>query len=582
MLLLFLGALPAHAQDLFSYVPERRNSNPNYVPGPDVVQSKPIRYNTHALQEKTFHLDLFGKEYSALNQTKQPQIYLRSGAQRTQTFEAKVQKDGKTVGDFLLVTSSTKDNVSASGRIRVRDEEGNTTYYELTSDSIEEKDPLKLNTCSETETPEPTAQELARLKARRAAPSKRALDPEESVVVDVLVLYHPSVTSRLGSHEAVEAKILLAEEMMNQSLEDANVNATVNFVHYQEANIGGSSSFSSDLNSLRTSALANDLRDQYGADMVTLLRLSGQYCGIGYFMSSIPVLQTYGDRYMYSVTAESCIWYNTFTHELGHNSGLAHDRDNAPGSSGVIDGVAYGKRFYVGNSLHRSIMAYAPGYRVGYYSGPDVLYQGVPTGDANNNNASVLRQTMPIISEFRESLVDPGGPNYLAINVGGVPGVHVTLETGPADGNYTNSRVLVSGEDGKVRFDDMIKDEFVRVTAKKGGYTFSTYTAKHRFATTKSLSATPQTYSVVIKALDDLNNPVSLVYVYDEFGQYLCRTNNAGICSAGSYKYGEPYSVEVGFTENSEDLETKFFPQGNKLTGKIYGPVTRVVVVHDR
>ncbi|MCB0333405.1 MAG: hypothetical protein KDD55_07885 [Bdellovibrionales bacterium] len=585
ILLLALGVLPAYGQELFSPAPGKRNSNT--IHGPEVIQSIPIEINTKVLQENTFKLDLFGKKYSALNQTKdKQQIYLRSG-KSSKSYKATITNDeGKNVGKILLSVVTTQGagnsapGVASSGVITIQEEDGSTTHYQVQNKELQMMDPSKLNSCSE-EVP-PPADVVSKARTRKNPIQTRVLNPEEDVVVDVLVLYNPGVTSYLGGHENVEATILLAEAMMNQSLSDANVPASVRIVHYEEMNIGGSSSFATDLNNLRLNAAVANLREEYKADMVSLLRTNGDYCGIGYFLSSIAGMQFYGDALMFTVTSVTCIWYNTFTHELGHNGGLAHDRNNAPPSSGVIDGVAYGNRFYLGNTQYRSIMAYYPGIRVGQYSGPDVLYQGVPTGNESNNNASILRQTMPIISQFRESIIDPGGPNYLVADLGGIPGVHVMLETGPSEGNYTNSRILVTGEDGKVRFDDMVKDEAIRLTAKKGGYAFSSYTGTHRFAASKALTASPQTYSVVIKALDDLNQGVSNVYVYDGFGQYLCKTNSAGICSAGSYRYGETYNIEVGFYAPAELARPKFFPQGNKLTGKVYGPVTRVVAVHER
>ena len=62
------------------------------------------------------------------------------------------------------------------------------------------------------------------------------------------------------------------------------------------------------------------------------------------------------NTHAYSVTLPSCISHYTMTHEIGHNSGLTHDRateDNEPG----VKPYAFG---YVncGSTGVESIMAY--------------------------------------------------------------------------------------------------------------------------------------------------------------------------------------------------------------------------------
>jgi hypothetical protein len=72
------------------------------------------------------------------------------------------------------------------------------------------------------------------------------------------------------------------------------------------------------------------------------------------------------------------------SHELGHNFGCQHDRENSGGATGAYSS-SYGYRFYGKNGVqYRTIMAYAPGTRLGYFSNPNVTAiepgVGVPVG----------------------------------------------------------------------------------------------------------------------------------------------------------------------------------------------------------
>lgn len=64
----------------------------------------------------------------------------------------------------------------------------------------------------------------------------------------------------------------------------------------------------------------HELRDQYGADYVVLL-VDCSCSGVAYL--------THNSEYAFSVTDIDYIPYFTFHHEIGHNSDLSHDKDNA-------------------------------------------------------------------------------------------------------------------------------------------------------------------------------------------------------------------------------------------------------------
>lgn len=133
------------------------------------------------------------------------------------------------------------------------------------------------------------------------------------------------------------------------------------------------------------------LREATDADVIAMLVDQSGYCGLAWLA---PGNAEYG----MSVSHIDCALGNlTFAHELGHNQGCAHDPDNSSSSSAPY---GYGHRW--DNNSRRSVMAYSPGTRVPHFSNPDVLYDGFPTGIANQrDNARVLDETYDAMSGHR-------------------------------------------------------------------------------------------------------------------------------------------------------------------------------------
>lgn len=98
-------------------------------------------------------------------------------------------------------------------------------------------------------------------------------------------------------------------------------------------------------------------------------------------------------------------------HELGHNLGCNHDRDVEDDDDHPY---AYGQRHCTGDKPYVTIMAYQDDCDVdyiNYYSNPDVVVLGKPTGTAIENCARRIRDTMVrAVVASRVLLVSPRLP----------------------------------------------------------------------------------------------------------------------------------------------------------------------------
>lgn len=231
----------------------------------------------------------------------------------------------------------------------------------------------------------------------------------DAVVVDVMVIYTTAAKTGAGGQAAIEAQIDLAIAEANACYSNSAVSLQLNLVYRGEVTYTESGSASTDLGRVQSGAgqLSSipTLRDTYGADVVTLVTESmATYAGLGYVMA--PVSSGFAPYAYNVIKREYFTGSYVFPHEVGHNMGCMHDRENASGQ-GAFD-YSYGYRFDVSGTTYRTVMAYAPGTRIPYFSNPAVNYSGVATGVAagatnSANNALTLSNSVPTVASFRSS-----------------------------------------------------------------------------------------------------------------------------------------------------------------------------------
>jgi hypothetical protein len=156
------------------------------------------------------------------------------------------------------------------------------------------------------------------------------------------------------------------------------------------------------------------MRDVTGADFASVLIDGRDALGQVETCGMAPVMQPHlvnpdFEPLAISIVSIQCAatdW--TLAHEVGHNRGCAHNREDA-GLPGAYS-YSYGHRFDAGGGHYSTVMAYNDSQgnytRIPYFSNPDVEYSGVPTGVVPGlvgeaHNALTHDQTAALCAAFR-------------------------------------------------------------------------------------------------------------------------------------------------------------------------------------
>jgi hypothetical protein len=237
----------------------------------------------------------------------------------------------------------------------------------------------------------------------------RSDDPEPAaqlggtVQIDVLVVYTPQARDAVGGVAQIEALAQAAVDASNLSFENALATPRFNLVSTRLANRNDSGSSSSDLTWVSSDAEVAQWRNDVGADMVALIAENiGSSCGRGFVMRNVgPGFAASA----FQVTARGCAVGNlTYAHEHGHNMGMEHDPAN--GTTPVNASFPYSFGHFV-NANYRTVMSYSTECAGGctrrpYFSNPDVIFSGQPTGIADErDNARTADNVAAIVAAFR-------------------------------------------------------------------------------------------------------------------------------------------------------------------------------------
>lgn len=256
------------------------------------------------------------------------------------------------------------------------------------------------------------------------SPSPPASGPADAATalttIDVMILYTPGLAARLGNGLSARLDQLVA--LSNQAYRDSGVFIDLRLVHSEQVDYSDETTNGDALEALTKAkapafAAVPGLRNAWGADLVSLIRpfnndLSGS-CGNAWLNGEKGRPVADGKNYGYSVVSDGndvngSRWYCTdltFTHELGHNMGSAHDRAHAEEQGAYPYSYGYGV-----DKTFGTIMSYLDP-EVAKFSNPGIICaKDIPCGidesaaDAANNALS-LNNTRQAVAGFRNTQV---------------------------------------------------------------------------------------------------------------------------------------------------------------------------------
>ncbi len=222
--------------------------------------------------------------------------------------------------------------------------------------------------------------------------------------IDVMVVYTVNARNLAGGTNEIEALIDLALARANSVFINSEVGIRLRLVRVEEVAYTEIDN-DTDLDNIQLGngafASVPGWRNASGADLVSLFSTGSG--GLAFLYNGGGNAADFGYSVVGIAGAES-----TFIHEVGHNLSLRHDRQN-DNTNNPLYSYSHGWRFTPSGSPElRTVMAYAPGSEVPYFSNPDVTYMGTATGVAigetlESNNAQTLRNTKAAIAAFRSA-----------------------------------------------------------------------------------------------------------------------------------------------------------------------------------
>ena len=270
------------------------------------------------------------------------------------------------------------------------------------------------------------------------------------VNIDLMIVYTPAASNYASAYGGINLVISQALMLAQLALDSSDSGIRLRLVFSSQVNYQESGSSYTDLDRLTYTSdgymdEVHGWRNLYGADLVNLLAEVEDVGGLGWLLTTFSGLPT--NAFCLVRVQQAAATY-TLVHELGHNFGCHHRKDQADFPGPGISSYSAGWRWIGSDNIrYCSVMSYTDTWdgqyvnRAPYFSSPLILYKGVATGHAaNGDNARTLRETKQVVANYRAEV---GGDLWLTItaNTGGT--------TLPAPGRYSypsGSVVLITAQ----------------------------------------------------------------------------------------------------------------------------------------
>lgn len=336
-----------------------------------------------------------------------PGLRLRLLLERRPEFGIGVVWTGKVEGDPYSFAHLRQERGGMSGRIRTATE----------SFTVVARGPGRVLIAREEDTPPLPDLALPLPESLRGAsrPAPRATAPTSESAFDVLVILdrQAAAESPLGMPLVIDlVKNGIVE--LNTALRDSGVNAQARLVKIKRDSYAPEGSDITHMENMLDAVTdprdayfrrAQKWRDRFGADFVAVVsRKNTELCGLAWVAGERQGVQPEDEASAYSVTSWRCLQQGTLAHEIGHNMGLQHARQNPTSSRWGAYDFSFG---YLVEPKFATVMAYTCALctDVLYFSNPDVTVDGVPAGVAGGSepaaNAWSIERDREVMAAFR-------------------------------------------------------------------------------------------------------------------------------------------------------------------------------------
>ena len=239
--------------------------------------------------------------------------------------------------------------------------------------------------------------------------------------IDIAIVYPAQLVAQMGQ-PAMEAQFALGITQTNEAFASSGVGTRVRLVGTRQVAATQSSDLVTNLRALGTPGdgifdEAQALREETHADLVSLW-LSGSVpggasCGIAYLGGTDPQYDPQYAAWSVVYAAACATEFRAFAHEVGHNLSAHHD---AGASQPPTDGKPYARGYVDVAAQTITVMAYYDQCvrqqvnctRIGYFSNPNVTYNGRVQGTAATNNVLAINEQMAAVAGYRQSQIYPG------------------------------------------------------------------------------------------------------------------------------------------------------------------------------
>lgn len=265
---------------------------------------------------------------------------------------------------------------------------------------------------------------------------KRMQSVESQTTIKLMIVYASGALNWMLTYGSVENVINQSMALSQEALDVSDTRVNLELVHaahvnYQETGLGGSVL----LNQLRINGdgimdEVHSWRNVFEADIVSLFAVLSDVGGVGYLPSS----PAGDDRLGFNANRVQQM-ANTYTliHEIGHNMGNMHSRNQAASAAGPTGGVfpySTGWRWIgADNASYASVMTYESSpldgvvsRRTPHFSNPQISFAGVPTGTSSfsdpfgpADNARSMREMKEVIAAYRPRVTDSGLPTVTSV-----------------------------------------------------------------------------------------------------------------------------------------------------------------------